>query len=89
MVAYLDQCENAAEDVTPTRGTVPKLMREVEVAGHKLFMDNYFSSPQLFSYQYGRKINSCGTVCHNTKDMPPNFGPKMMKVEERYLQCTA
>jgi hypothetical protein len=32
MVAYLDQCENAAENVTPTHGTVLELMREVEVA---------------------------------------------------------
>jgi hypothetical protein len=34
MVAYLDQCKNSAENVTPTHGTVLKLMREEEVAEH-------------------------------------------------------
>jgi hypothetical protein len=50
MVAYLDkQRANAAENVTSTHRRVLKLIRKLEGVGHKLFMDNYFSTPQLFS----------------------------------------
>jgi hypothetical protein len=45
-------------------------------------MDDYFSSPQLFSHLFSRKINSCGTVLRNRKGMPENFGPKMLKKGE-------
>jgi len=47
--------------------------------GHKLFMDNFFSSPRLFDDLDGHKINSCGTVRPNRKDMPHDFGPKKLK----------
>jgi hypothetical protein len=81
------QCANAAENVTPTHGTVLKLVRKVEGVGHKLFMDTYFSSPQLFSDLCSRKINSCSTIRHNRKGMPANFGPKMLKLKKGDLLC--
>jgi hypothetical protein len=49
LVAYLGkQHVNAAENVTPKQGTVLKLIRKMEVMGHRLLMDNYFSLPALF-----------------------------------------
>jgi hypothetical protein len=53
--------------------------RPVEGLGHKLYMDNYLSSPALFDDLYARKINCCGTVRHNRKNMPQNFGPQILK----------
>ena len=37
--------------------------------GHKIFMDNYFSSPMLDDL-LGRKINLCRTVRHNQRAIP-------------------
>ena len=39
-------------------------------------MDNFFSSPRLFDDLDGHKINSCGTVRPNRKDMPRTLDQK-------------
>jgi hypothetical protein len=63
MVACIGkQRANAAESISLTHGKVPKQMRNVEGVGPKLFMDNYFPPPQLFSHLYSRTISSCNTV---------------------------
>jgi hypothetical protein len=50
MVVYLEkQHVNAAENDTPINGKVLKPVQKVEGVGHKLFMDNCFSTAQLFS----------------------------------------
>src|SRR5215510_7211457 len=43
-------------------------------------MDNFFSSPRLFDDLNRRKINSCGTVRPNRKDMPRDLGTKQLKL---------
>jgi hypothetical protein len=43
------QRANAAENITPTHVTVLKLIRKAEGVGHRMYMDNCFSSPQLVS----------------------------------------
>jgi hypothetical protein len=45
-------------------------------------MDNFFSSLRLFDDLEKRKINLCGTVQPTRKDMPPDFGPKKLKLKE-------
>jgi hypothetical protein len=76
MRVYLGKQRNVAStDVTPTHGTVLELVWKVGV-GHKIFMDNYFTLPKLFSDLHHRKINACSTVRHKRKEMPPNFSPK-------------
>jgi hypothetical protein len=54
----------------------------VEVSGHKLYKENYLYSPALFDDLYTREINCCGTVCHNMKSMPHDFGPQMLKMKK-------
>jgi hypothetical protein len=44
-------------------------------------MDNFISSPRLFDDLQRRKINSRGTVRPDRKDMPPDFGPKKLKLK--------
>jgi hypothetical protein len=56
---------------------VAGLTRRVENVGHKLYMDNFFSSPDLFDNLYIRKINCCGTVRLNRKGMPQEFRKTM------------
>jgi ribosomal protein L21E len=49
-------------DMTVTHATVKQLTRRVQGRGHKLYMDNYFSSPDLYNDLTKQKINCCGTV---------------------------
>jgi len=44
-------------------------------------MDNFFSSQGLFDDLDRCKINSCGTVRPNRKNMPPYFGLKQLKLK--------
>jgi hypothetical protein len=47
MRVYLDSC-SASDDMTATHATARHLTGRVQGLGHKLFMDNFFSSPRLF-----------------------------------------
>jgi hypothetical protein len=40
--------QRKAQELTATHATVTELTRKVEGQSHKLFMDNLFSSPDLF-----------------------------------------
>jgi len=70
---------SATDDMTATHATVRHLTCRVEGLGHKIFMDNFFSSPRLFDDLDRHKIHSCGTVQPNRRDMPHDFGPKQLK----------
>jgi len=63
--------------MTATRANVTGLVARNEYVGHKLYMDNFFSSPKLFDNLQTKTINCCGTVRPNRKGMPKNFGHKM------------
>jgi len=82
MRVYLGKdSQSATDDMTATHATVRHLTHRVEGLGHKLLMDNFFSSPRLFDDLDGHKINSCGTVRPNRKYMPCDFGPKELKLK--------
>jgi hypothetical protein len=71
---YLGKERNVAStNVTHTDGTVLERVWKVGGVGHKIFMDNYFTSLKLFNDVHHRKINAYGTVHVNRKEMPPNF----------------
>jgi len=81
MRAYLGtDSRSTTDDMTATHATVRHLTCRVEGLGHKLFMDNFFSSPRLFDDLLRCKIHSCGTVWPNRKDMPSDFRPKKLKL---------
>jgi outer membrane protein assembly factor BamA len=68
MSVYLGKQKNNADtDITPTHGTMLELVRKVEGVGHKIFMDNYFTSPKLFNDHLSRKISACRTIRHNRR----------------------
>jgi len=72
---------SATNDITATHATVRHLTSKVEGLEHKIFMDNFVSSPRLFDDLDRRKINSCGTLRPNRRDMPRDFGPKQLKLK--------
>ena len=48
--------QRATQNVTATHATVTNLTRRVEGVGHKLYMDNFFSSPDLYDDLIQKKI---------------------------------
>jgi len=81
MKVYLGRDSRTATDnMTATHATVRHLTCRFECLGHKLYMDNFFSSPRFFEDLLRQKIHSCGTVWPNRKDVPSDFGPKKLKL---------
>jgi hypothetical protein len=76
---------NAAAHVTITHGTVLHLT--VIVLNINCFMDNYFSSPQLFLDLSNSKINIYRTICHNINSMPTSFGATDMIEKRENTTC--
>ena len=73
------QC--TAQHVTATHATVTELMRKIEGREYKLYMDNFFSSPELFDDLVKKQIYCCGTVRPNRKGMPQDLRPKTTKLK--------
>jgi hypothetical protein len=60
MIVYLGkQWQHATDQITATHRIVLQVVQRVEGLGHKIFMDNYFTSPALFDDLFQRKINVC------------------------------
>ena len=82
MRVYLGRDSHSTTDDMPaTHAPVRHLTTRVQGLGHKIFMDNFLSSPRLFDDLDGHKINSCGTVWPNRRDMHSDFGPKQLKLK--------
>ena len=82
MSMYLGkQRQHATAQITATHGTVLQVIQRVEGLSHKIFMDNYFTSPALVDDLFQRKINACGTVHHDRHGMPRDIGPKSQKMK--------
>jgi len=73
--------KHTAQHVTATHATVTALIRKVEERGHKLHVDNFFSSPELFDDLGNKKIYCCGTVRANRTGMPQDLAPKTTKTK--------
>jgi len=82
MRVYLGRdSHSATDDMTATHANVRHLTSRVEGLGHKIFMDKFFSSQGLFDDLDRHKINLCGRVRPNRRDMPSDFGPKQPKLK--------
>ena len=78
MTMYLRKDRKCATPtMTATHATVTGLAARTEHVGHKLYMNNFFSSPALFDDLHTNIINCCGTVRPNRKGMLKKFGHKM------------
>jgi hypothetical protein len=78
MSVYLRRDRKCATvSVTATYATVTGLTTRIENFGHKLYMDSFFLSPDLFDDLHTKAISCCGTVRPNRKGMPRDFGTKL------------
>jgi hypothetical protein len=59
--------------MTGTLATVIGFTARNELVGHKLYMDNFFSSPALFDDLHTETINFCGTIRPNRKEDTEEF----------------
>ena len=73
--------QRTAQHVTATRATVTELTRKIEGHGHKLYMDNFFSSPELFDDLANKQIYCRGTVRQNRRGMPQDLRPNTTKLK--------
>ena len=84
---YLGEDEQlTSQHLTAQHATVRELTKKVEGRGHKLYMDSFFSSPDLFDELTKKKINCCGTARPSTKGMPQDLKPKNMKLKQGDLK---
>jgi len=67
--------------MTATHATVTNLTWGVEGFGHKLYMDNFFSSPDLYDDLAQKKIFCCGTVRLHRKGMPKDLKLKTLRLK--------
>jgi hypothetical protein len=78
MSVYLGRDKKrATASMTATHTTVTGLTTRIENFGHKLYMDNFFSSSDLFDDLHTKAINCCDIVRPNQKGMPRDFGTKL------------
>ena len=55
--------------------------------GHHIYMDNYYTSPELFSELYYRETYACGTVRQNRKGLPLSVKKAKLKpLQSVFLQ---
>jgi len=73
--------QRTAQHLTATHNTVANLTRGVEGFGHKLYMDNFYSSPNLYDNLAQKKIFCCGTVRLHRKGMPKDLKPKTLRLK--------
>ncbi|XP_067121312.1 piggyBac transposable element-derived protein 4-like [Centruroides vittatus] len=65
-----------------TSRVVLTLMESRLDKGHRLFLDNYFSSPKLYDTLARYKTDVVGTVRINRKDLPPDMKDKVLNSGE-------
>jgi len=78
--------QRVAQHLTATHNTVANLTRGVEGFGHKQYMDNFFSSPDLYDNLAQKKIFCCGTVRLHRKGMPKDLKPKTLRLKHGDIQ---
>jgi hypothetical protein len=70
-----------AQQLTAIHATLTELTRKVEQHGHKLYMDNFFSSYELFD-DLIKKIDCCGTLMLHSNGMPHDQRHKAVKLRQ-------
>jgi len=73
--------QRTAQHLTAIHAIVTKLTRKTEGRGHKLYMENLFSSPELYDDLAKKQIYCCGTFRLKMRVMPKDIAPKIIKLK--------
>jgi len=73
--------QHMAQHMTATHVTVIELTRKIKGRGHKLYMVNFFPSPELFDDLAKNQIYCCDTVRLNRRGMPQDLALKTTKLK--------
>ena len=74
-----DTIETSIPDLKgKTANLVARLMKKLLGKGHNLYVDNFYSSQQLFKYLLDNQTGACGTVRSNRVKVPTDFKKKKL-----------
>ena len=72
-----------------THAVVMKLVDPIKSRGHHVYMDNYYTSPQLFSDLRATGFGACGTVRLNRRGLPEAVKENVRKGETKAIHMDA
>ena len=78
--------QRTAQHLTATHAAVSELTKKIHGRGHKLYMDNYLYSPDLFEHFATKQIYCCDTIRPNRKGLSHDSGSKRMTHQRDDLQ---
>ncbi|KAG2468815.1 PGBD4 protein, partial [Polypterus senegalus] len=64
-----------------TSQVVLELLQGCEHLGHAVYIDNFYTCPELFMELQSRGIGACGTVRVNRRHMPSQLKPDRVKMK--------
>lgn len=77
-----DNKNSGTDDVNKSETVVKELSKLIINKGYTLYLDNWYSSPNLFEYLLTNDTNAIGTVRNNRKNMPKELTDLKLKKGE-------
>ena len=83
----VDKCKVLDNSCTVTKKVVIGLLDSSNLldSGHFIYMDNYYTSPELFEQLHFRETCACGTVKENCKGLPEALKVSKLKKGDGYF----
>lgn len=72
-------------DLGMTSAVVLRLVEPIGGRGHHLYMDNLYTSPELFTELHSQAFGACGTLRLNRRGVPPEAKQSLKKGEKRAI----
>lgn len=79
---YTGQDKNIDKDFNVSETVVRDLSKLIINQGYTLYLDNWYSSPNIFQYLHQHDTNAIGTVRSNRKNMPKDLEATKLKKGE-------
>ncbi|GFR13151.1 piggyBac transposable element-derived protein 4 [Trichonephila clavata] len=86
---YTGNDKDIETSVSASESIVMKMVEPFLGKGYTLFLDNWYSSPQLYLNLLKKKMNVIGTVRSNRKNMPKTLSLQKLKRGEVATQSTS
>ncbi|XP_039621622.1 activating transcription factor 7-interacting protein 1 isoform X1 [Polypterus senegalus] len=80
IITYIGKYSFPRKDCSLTTQIVLDLLQGCDNKGHIAYMDNFYTSPDLFLELQRKGIGACGTAKASRKYMPPKLKPSNLKL---------